>query len=334
MSRDLGTCLVIGGGGFLGSALVRLLRAQGVRVRVLGRHVYEPLAELGAECVRGDIRRPSDVSGACEGCDTVFNTAAVCDVVPDRQLYYDVNVSGCENVIAACRERHVHRFVFTSSPSVVMGAGDIVDGDESLPYQKRYLSPYPETKALAERMVLAANGDGLLTCALRPHLLWGAGDPHILPVMLRMADSGRLRRIGNGRNRVSITHVGNAAHAHILAAEELCGEARCAGKAYFVNDEAPVNLWQWISDLLVSLGRPPVTRSVPWPLAHAVAWSCELLARVFPFRTDFTRFVTDSMARTHTFRYDAAARDFGYAPIVPPEQGLEALVNAHTMRNT
>lgn len=328
MQSTLGTCLVIGGGGFLGSALVRQLLPHAASVRVLGRHEYPELTALGVQCIKGDIRNPDDVLAATLGCDTVFNTAAVCDVVPNRQIYFDVNVTGCANVLEACKRNQVGCFVHTSSPSVVMGRKDIIDGDESLPYLKHYLAPYPQTKAIAEKMVLACT-DGPRVCAIRPHLIWGARDPHILPVILQQADKGILRRVGDGTNMVSVTHVDNAAYAHLLAAKELAGEGKCSGKAYFVNDTVPVNLWKWIDNVLTLLGRPPVCRHIPRSLAYALAWCNDLASSLLSIKPTFTRFVADSLAKSHTFRYDAAARDFGYAPIVTPQQGMADIVKAY-----
>ena len=225
---------VLGGGGFLGQHITRMLLARGESVRVFNRHAYPELAALGAECIQGDIVDYKAVRAACEGSDTVFHTVAICDVVRPRRRYYEVNVHGTENVIRACMETKVRNLVYTSTPSVAVGQEDIIDGDESLPYPSHFTAPYPETKAAAEQMVLAANAgstqgksDGfrLRTCALRPHLIWGPGDPHIIPKLFQGALEGRLRMVGDGRNQVSLTYVENAAHGHLQAADELRGWA-------------------------------------------------------------------------------------------------------------
>src|SRR5207248_402451 len=87
-----------------------------------------------------------------------------------------VNVAGTENVLAASRTHGIRRLVFTSSPSVVFDGRDQEGIDESAPYPARFEAPYPQTKALAERLVRAANGPSLATVALRPHLVWGPGE--------------------------------------------------------------------------------------------------------------------------------------------------------------
>ncbi|MGI5924863.1 MAG: NAD-dependent epimerase/dehydratase family protein [Lentisphaeria bacterium] len=339
---------VLGGGGFLGRAIVRMLRARGDTVRVFGRHRYPEVEALGAECVVGDVRDPAAVTNACQDCHTVFHTIAICDILRSKRPYYEVNVRGSANVLRACLENKVRCLVYTSTPSVVIAPRNIILGDESLPYLKRYLSPYPKTKAIAEKMILDAdnwemvpnspaddrrelgerNVTRLRTCAIRPHLIWGPNDPHILPRIFAYTKEKRLRVVGNGLNQVSITYVDNAAHAHILAADELAGQARCAGKAYFINDSDPVVLWEWINSLLTSLHLPTVNRRIGYRSAYIVAALCECLSACLPFLgpPKMTRFVINELAFSHSFTHDRASRDFGYQPIVSPQQALDNVI--------
>ena len=118
---------------------------------------------------------------AAEGCDVVFHVAAKAGIWGSYREYYRANVAGTENVIAACRRTRHRRLVYTSSPSVVFDGRDVEGGDESLPYPDHYEAHYPQTKAEAERLVLAANSAELATVSLRPHLIWGPGDNHLVP---------------------------------------------------------------------------------------------------------------------------------------------------------
>src|SRR5262249_54032330 len=154
--------------------------------------------------------------------------------------YHAANVVGTQNVLAACREHGVGRLVFTSSPSVVIGDHAVEGGDESLPYPRRYLAHYPRTKAEAERLVLAANRPGLATVALRPPIIWGPGDHHLIPRLLARARAGKLRQVGDGSNRVDVTYIDNAAAAHLRAADRLAPGSPVAGRAYFVSQGEPV----------------------------------------------------------------------------------------------
>ena len=240
-----------------------------------------------------------------------------------RELLYQVNVEGTANVIKACREAGVARLIYTSSPSVVIGESNIINGDESLPYPKRYNADYPRSKSIAEQLVLHANSKEttgkLLTCAIRPHLLWGPGDPHILPRIRKAATEGRLRQIGDGRNQITITQVENAAYAHLLAAMELTGQARCAGKAYFVGDEEPIRLWPWLNEVFSIWGLPQIKKYAPWGLTRFIALLSEGLHYFFPGLGEpfMTTFVVDQMVRSHSSPHQAAEGNFGYHPIFP-----------------
>jgi nucleoside-diphosphate-sugar epimerase len=327
--------LVTGGGGFLGLYIVEQLVARGDSVRVLCRGTYPRLAELGVECISGDIREPAAVASACTGVDTVFHTAAVSGIWGPWQHYYSINTQGTENVIAACRAQHVARLVYTSSPSVIYDGRDHRDADETLPYPTNYLCHYPRSKALAERAVLAANGiDGLATTALRPHLIWGPRDNHLVPRLIARAKSGKLRRVGPGDNLISMSYVENAAHAHILAADRLALGSAVAGQAYFINEPEPVNLWQWIDELLALAGLPRVQKSISRSMAYAAGGLLEAAYRLAPAGSEppMTRFLARQLGGTHYYDIGKAVRDFNYQPIVSVADGLQKLERDLTNR--
>ncbi|HSM68594.1 MAG TPA: NAD-dependent epimerase/dehydratase family protein, partial [Xanthomonadales bacterium] len=173
--------LVTGGGGFLGSAICRQLLARGEQVIAYQRRPAPQLEAQGARVVQGDLLDRTLLAHSVAGCDAVIHTAGKAGVWGAYEQYYQANVVGTDHVISACRENGVPWLVHTSSPSVVHGGGDIEGGDESLPYPARFTAPYPETKALGEQLVMAASGVRLATVSLRPHLIWGPGDPHLLP---------------------------------------------------------------------------------------------------------------------------------------------------------
>jgi len=320
--------LVTGGGGFLGGRIVRRLRERGDDVVVLGRRRYPHLEALGVPCLRGDVRDPDAVARAARGADVVFHVAALTGVWGRRRDFQSINVGGTKNVLAACRAEGVPRLVYTSSPSVVFGRDDLCGADESRPYPERFLAPYPESKVAAERLVLEADGDSLATVALRPHLIWGPGDPHLVPRVVERARRGKLKQVGDGANRVDLTYIDNAAEAHLLAADRLAPGSPCAGKPYFISDGAPVRLWDWINDLLRRLGLPPVTRRVSYRTAYAAGAILETVHGIaFPKREPaMTRFVASQLAKSHYFYIEAAKRDLAYRTVVTSEEGLERLV--------
>lgn len=320
--------LVTGGGGFLGSAILRQLHARGERsLRSYSRQRYPQLDALGVEQFAGDLTDREVLMRAADGCDTVFHVAAKAGVWGRYRAYHAANVVGTENVLEVCRRCGVGRLVYTSSPSVVHGKGDIEGGEESLPYPAHYETAYPETKAIAERMVLAANGNGLLTVALRPHLIWGPGDPHLIPRLLMRARAGKLRRIGAGNKLVDTVFVENAAHAHLLAAAQLVPGSPACGKAYFITNGEPRPLWDFINHILEAANLPPVTRGVPFWLAYAAGAVMEWGHKFFRLSGEppMTRFVARQLSTAHWYRIDAARQDLGYEPLVSIDQGLAIL---------
>lgn len=319
--------LVTGGGGFLGAVLVRQLLEKGYAVRGFSRNRYPALEERGATWSVGDLRNRDDVQAACEGMDTVFHTAALPGVWGSWETYHGINTLGTQHVLNACRRQGVQRLVYTSSPSVTFDGGDQEGVDESVGYPTKFLAHYPHSKALAEQLVLAANDDNLATCALRPHLIWGPGDPHLIPRIIDRARSGRLRRVGNGENLVDICYVDNAADAHRQAATELTGEAKCAGKAYFISQGEPVNCWQWIDEVLELAGEPPLEKSVSYRAAYTLGGLLEFVYRVTGRASEppMTRFVAAQLATSHYFDISAAQRDFGYQARVSTEEGMRRL---------
>ncbi|AKS40887.1 NAD-dependent epimerase/dehydratase family protein [Wenzhouxiangella marina] len=318
--------LVTGGGGFLGQAIVRQLLDRGDAVRVINRSDYPELARLGVDCRRGDLADAGAVDVAVAGVDAVIHVAAKAGPGLYAPDYEAANVTGTENVLQACRRHSVPYLVHTSSPSVVHGGGDIEGGDESLPYPTHFQAPYPETKARAERLVLAANGEGLKTCALRPHLIWGPGDNQLLPRLIEKNRAGRLRLPGPDK-KIDTVYIDNAAAAHLLALDNLRGRASAAGKAYFISNGEPLAAGEIITRLLEAAGETPRLGTVSPRLAMAVAALVEGLWRLSRRRSDppLSRFVVEHLSTAHWYDLSAARRDLGYEPAVSIEQGLERL---------
>jgi nucleoside-diphosphate-sugar epimerase len=236
-------------------------------------------------------------------------------------------VRGTENIIAACRTHGVSRLVFTSSPSVVFSGGDLEDADESVPYPARHCSHYSATKAIAEQMVLAADNERLRTLALRPHLIWGPGDTHIVPQLVARARAGNLRQIGDGWNRVDSTYIDNAADAHVLAADALQANPRAAGRAYFISNGEPRAVEELINGILAAAGLPPVRRRISRRTARIVGGLSEFAYAVLRIDSEprMTRFLADELATSHWFNLTAARRELGYEPRVSIDEGLKRL---------
>jgi nucleoside-diphosphate-sugar epimerase len=319
--------LVTGGGGFLGQAICRQLVARGHQVRSMSRQRYPALDALGVEQRSGDIASLDLVVEAASGVDAVVHSAGRVGTWGRLEDYYETNVRGSDNVLAACELNEIDRLVFTSSPSVVHNGADLEGVDESIPYATRFSSPYARTKALAERHILAANGAQLATVALRPHFVWGPGDPNLLPRVLARARRGQLRLIGDAPKKIDTVYVDNAAEAHVLALDRLSVGAPIAGKAYFISQGEPVTHEALISSWLKADGFPPETRRMPLGVARLLAAAMETTYSLLRIRREppLTRFMVEQLSTAHWFNIDAARRDLGYAPRVSMAEGLARL---------
>ncbi|NNE05819.1 MAG: NAD-dependent epimerase/dehydratase family protein [Xanthomonadales bacterium] len=318
--------LVTGGGGFLGSAICQQLLGRGEQVVAYQRSPAPKLVAAGAVVCQGDLGDPKALGEAMVGCDAVIHTAAKAGPWGAYDDYYRANVEGTDHVISACREHGVGRLVYTSSPSVVHGGGDIEGGDESLPYPDRFHAPYPATKALAEQLVLAANGPALRTVSLRPHLVWGPGDPHLLPRLCQKAAGGTLRLPGADK-LIDTVYVDNAAAAHLCALDALAPGSECAGRAYFISNDDPRPQRDIIAGLLRAAGMEPEIRAVSPALAGSAAAVIETTWRILRLGGEppLTRWTANQLATAHWYDISAAKRDLGYRPQVSIEEGLERL---------
>lgn len=319
--------LVTGGGGFLGSRIVQLLIDRGVAVRTLQRSDNFDQKQSDVEITRGDIKDQTTVINAAEGCDVIFHVAAKAGVWGDYEDYYQSNVTGTKNVIDACQSHTIHKLIYTSSPSVIFSGEDEENINESTPYPDHFLTAYQKTKALSEQMVLAANGDTLATVALRPHLIWGPGDPHLVSRIIERAKTGQLRLVGKKNNLVDSTYVDNAAEAHILAAEALNPGASCAGKAYFISNNEPLPMAELINRILAAADLPPTDKTIPAQLAYTLGMIMEVTYKLFNIKDEpiMTRFVAKQLSCAHWYDLTAAKQDFGYQAKVTINEGMERL---------
>jgi nucleoside-diphosphate-sugar epimerase len=318
--------LVTGGGGFLGSAICRQLSELGPQAVAYQRSPASHLASGSIRSVQGDIVDHPGLLAAADGCGAVIHTAGKAGIWGKPSDFHRVNVDGTANVIEVCRALGIPILVHTSSPSIVHSGGDVSGADESLPIAEHFSAPYPESKAAAEKLVASANSDGLKTTALRPHLIWGPGDPHILPRLAEKARGGKLALPGPDKV-IDTIFVENAALAHVKALQELTSEARCAGKAYFVTNNEPLPQGEIIRKLLAALGIEVKIRAVPVGLAKTAGAICEATWRIFGLRSEppVTRFSVEQLATAHWYDTRAAARDFGYLPEISIDRGLDLL---------
>ncbi len=325
--------LVTGGGGFLGRAIVKQLLHKKIRVTSFSRGRYQALEQMGAEQIQGDLTDAQAVMAAVNGMDTVFHVAAKPGLWGSYDSYHRVNVTGTRHVIDACRAQGVDKLVYTSSPSVVFNDSHMENVDESVPYPDTYLAPYPETKAMAEKLVRKASEQGLLTIILRPHLIWGPEDNHVVPGIIKRA--GKLKIVGPTDDLVDTVYVDNAAWAHILAAEKLEQNPDLSGRIYFISQDDPISKWQMANAFLNAAGLPPVKGHVSAKVAYAAGYFFETVYKALRIEKEppMTRFAARELATSHWFDITRAKKDLGYYPKISTQEGLKRLAQYLSRKN-
>lgn len=326
--------LVTGAGGFIGGALARRLVKDGHQVRSYSRGHYSELEALGIEHQRGDIADGEKVHEACQGVETVFHAAAIAAIWGRRSLFESTNVDGTRNVVEGCLKAGVPRLVLTSSPSVVFDGSDEAGIDESAPYPRRFLNDYSRTKAIAEQLALDASCERLAVTALRPHLVWGPGDRHLVPRLIERARRGQLKLIGGGPYLIDSTYIDNAVDAHILAAQKLAPTSRIAGRPFFISNGEPRPISGLINDLIGCADLSPVEATVPRWLARATGATLEGLYSLLQIESEprLTRFLARQLSTHHYFDLSQAKECLDWQPKISIEEGMK-LLRAHLVEN-
>lgn len=320
--------LVTGANGFLGSYIVEECLRRGYKVRAMTRKRDDALTGLNVDCVHGDVRDADSLIEATRDIEVVFHTAAISGIWGPWKKFYSTNTVGTRNVVEACIRNKVPRLVYTSSPSVVFNGEHQINANESLPYPKRWLAHYPHSKALAEKHVLEADEfSGIMTCALRPHLIWGPRDRHLIPRLIERAKSKQLRRVGDGTNQVDNIYVENAAVAHLQAAEAMRPGSPVCGSAYFLSQNDPVNCWGWINEILELAGLPRVRQSISYFWAYRMGAALESYHEMMNKDCEprMTRFLAAQLAKSHYYDISRAKKDFNYHPAVSQAEGMKRL---------
>jgi nucleoside-diphosphate-sugar epimerase len=323
--------LVTGGSGFLGSHLITYLLNQGIEVRAI-EHItpIQTPAHSGLEIVRGDLRVHACLLDITCGIDAVFHTAAKPGIWGSWSDYFSTNALITRYLLDAAQQNKVKYFIYTSTASVVFRNQSLRGITEQVPYGKRWLCHYAHTKAIAEQEVLAASGhSSMATIALRPHLMWGPGDRHLVPRLLQKARLNEVYKIGEGSNFADILYIDNAVHAHWLALQALI-KGKGVGKPYFIAQEKPVNLWSWIQDLLHMHHVSPIQKSLSFKSAYALGYIFEMAYKLVQAQKEpsLTRFLALQLAKDFYFSTQAAREDLGYSPLISTPEAMETLANS------
>ncbi|XP_069083059.1 3 beta-hydroxysteroid dehydrogenase type 7-like [Pleurodeles waltl] len=339
MAADL-VYLVTGGCGFLGEQIVELLTKEDhiSEVRIFDTLESESVkafatAATKVTVIKGDITEYSQLLEAMKGVHVVVHTAALLDYL-DLEPFWkmkSVNVGGTENVIEACCAQSVPYLLYTSSISALGPNAQLesmLRGTEDTKYNGEPVLPYGKTKAMAEKLVLKANGEQLangnklVTCVIRPSNIYGEKLKEIQNTYVATkARKGCLTSLEPEGVQNNFTYVGNVAWMHVLAARQLQLKPEVlGGQLYYSYDDTPVrqrcllmrNLFLEV-DPTVRLGS-----CVPyWKMCLFIHIHGLISFLVKPFRTIkpiLTKQLLNVIVTSLSYETDKATRHFEYSP--------------------
>lgn len=315
---------ITGATGFIGGALARRLREQGLEVLATGRNrrIGQALRTGGIDFRPADLQNAGELITALAPADCVIHCAGQAGDWGEAELFRRVNVAGTRHLIRACHHHGIRKVIFFSTPSVYFNGEDRrrIREDELLP--RRPATTYAATKLTAERELLAASGAGLRSIILRPRAVFGCGDRTFLPRVMRMARRGRLPVVGGGDALTDVTYIENladAAQACLAAPDDAWNEV------YNLSNEDPISVAEWFDRLLAIAGLHARRCTMPVWLAGAIASASELAARLpgGPKHPLMTRFAVGYLARTMTLSIEKARRRLDYRPRYDTQASFE-----------
>ena len=312
MTLPPGLCLVTGGTGFVGSALVRALLGAGHEVRVLARPTSDRrnLGDLSLEIAEGSLEDPQSLARAVAKCRYLFHAAADYRLwVPDPAPMFRANVEGTRNLMIAALAAGVERVVYTSSVATL---GLLAGGsaDEDAPSRAEdMIGPYKRSKFEAEEVVRGLVLERELPAVVvNPSTPVGPRDSRPTPTGRLILEAARGRMPGFVDTGLNIVHVDDVAAGHLAAAER--GKV---GERYILGGEN-LSLAEILAEVARVVGRRPPRLRVPYLVAFPVAITTEVVAR-FTGREPFATRDSVRMAKKKMYFTSAkASRELGYLP--------------------
>ncbi len=324
--------LVTGGSSLLARRTAEALVERGDDVVCFQRHQ----APIDCEQILGDIRDAAAVGSAAKGCDGIVHAAAKVGVIGSWDDYRSINVDGTVAVIDAARLHGVERLVHVSTPSVAHAGEALIGAPATPPVTGRTGAFYAESKALGERLALAAVGDELAVVAIRPHLVWGPEDTQLVGRIVERARAGRLALVGTGAALVDTTYIDCAASALVAAIDAAVPGAHCVGRAYVIANGEPRPIRELVLGICRAAGLNIEPKEVPRRIALVAGSMVEGLWRLGaragrtdpvgqPSEPPLTRFLAEQLGTAHWFDPRPARNDLGWRPTVTIDEGLARL---------
>ncbi len=316
---------VTGATGFIGSHVVRLLRARGDRVRILVRPSSRPqnIEGLGCEIAEGDLREATPLVRYIQGCRCVYHVAADYRLwAPNPQEIYESNVAGTRNLLSACCEARVEKVVYTSTVGTIGMRADGVPANEDTPVSlDDMIGHYKRSKFMAEQVAREFAASGLPVVIVNPTAPVGYGDIKPTPTGKVILDFLRGRLPAYVDTGLNIVAVEDVAQGHLLA--QIKGEV---GQRYILGGEN-LSLQQILEVLARICGRRMPRFPMPWTLALVAAYVDHfvvggILRREPSIPLDGVRMARHKMYVTS----GKACRELGYNPR-PAEEALREAVD-------
>jgi nucleoside-diphosphate-sugar epimerase len=322
--------LITGATGLLGSHIVEKLCQAGQPVRAIVRQGSDWVLpdSCKVEKVPGDITDLQSLRQAMKGVSTVYHAAAQVGDWGPWSRFVAVTIQGTENMIQAAKEAGVQRFLHVSSISSYGhpdGEGLVLDESAPLGVNLHKWSYYSRAKVEAEKLVRAAHERGeLAVTVVKPSWLYGPRDRASMPRLIRAIRAGKGKLVGDGKNRLNLTHAANEAEGCILAATS----PNAVGQTYNLSNDGVITQEEYFNKIASCIGAKPVTRKVPYKVAYGAAFMMELAGHALksPKPPLVTRYAVWLMGRRCFFSSEKARRELGWQPTVPYDQGIEASV--------
>lgn len=216
------------------------------------------------------------------------------------------------------------RFINISSPSIYFNYQDQIDLKESF-VPAKFSNHYAKTKYLAEKLGQSYHSKDFQVVSLRPRLVIGAGDNNVLPRLLRLQTENKLKQIGDGKNKVTVTSIGNLLHA-----VDLCISApeSAMGTTYNIGNEQPENFWDFVNHVLDAFGLEKVHAKVPYFPILVLAEINQFIANIFSVKKEPTLLPLSMavLAKSMTLDLSHAKNQLGYKPPYSTKDGLDEFV--------
>jgi dihydroflavonol-4-reductase len=317
---------VTGGTGFIGSAVVRQLRARGDEVVALVRTPAKAAAleELGCALVPGDLNDERAIRAGMEGCDAVIHAAAVYEVgIPasERQSMREANVGGTKRVLGAALEAGIGKVVYVSTVGAFGNThGQIVDESYEHPADS-FTSEYEKTKWEAHQVAERLIGEGLPGVIVQPGGVYGPGDTSPTGVLLDQFLSGKVPLIPFPEFGICLSHVEDIAGGIILALDQ--GKI---GEAYILSGPA-TTVREAIGVVAAATGKKAPKHALPAGLMKALTPIGPLVGKLMGQPPNLRELIASADGVTFWASHEKATRELGYQPR-GLEEGLRALLEA------